>query len=217
MPPQTPDSALKQVGQALAAAFIPARCAGCDAPGAWLCVACRSALEPRSLAAGRLPVRAAGTYEGPLQRAIQRCKYRDERALADELGRLLAALIAADLALGRRVDAVVPVALHPARVRERGYDQAALLAAAAARRTGLPLVAALHRIRHTRPQVDLDRAERARNVEGAFVAEAGSLRGLHVALIDDVATTGATLGAAAGAARAAGARGVRAYVVAVDE
>jgi predicted amidophosphoribosyltransferase len=75
----------------------------------------------------------------------------------------------------------------------------------------------LHRIRQGRPQVELDRAARAGNIRGAFVAEARALAGLRVALVDDVTTTGATLADAAAAARAAGARRVRAYVVAVEE
>ena len=112
---------------------------------------------------------------------------------------------------------VVPVPLHRSRAAARGYDQAFLLAHAVAARTGLPLRTALHRIRGGRPQVELDRVARAANIPGAFVAEAGSLRGLRVALVDDVATTGATLMDAAAAARAAGARTVRAYVVAVEE
>lgn len=208
---------VRQIGRALAAALVPPRCAGCDAPGSWLCLDCRDALEPKSVRAGSLAIRAAGAYEGPLRRAIQRCKYREERGLAEELGELVADLLAADLALGARIDAIVPIPLHPSRVRARGYDQAALLAAAIARRTELPLLPALHRIRHTRPQVELDRTERARNVDGAFVSAAGSLRGVRIALIDDVTTTGATICAAARAARAAGARGIRAYVVAADE
>jgi len=203
--------------RALADALVPPRCAGCDAPGSWLCVACRDSVEARTVRAGTLPIRAGGAYEGPLRRAIHRCKYRDERGLSAELGDLLAALVAEDLALGVTIDAVVPVPLHRSRVRARGYDQTALLAARVAYRVALPLVPALHRIRPTRPQVELDRAQRARNVEGAFVAEARSLRGLRVALVDDVTTTGATLTAAAKAARSAGARAVRAYVVAVDE
>lgn len=207
----------RSVANAGAAALVPPRCAGCDAPGSWLCLDCREAIEPMATDAGALRIRAAGAYEGGLRRAIQRCKYRDERALAGDLGELVAALVASDLALGARIDAIVPVPLHRDRVRARGYDQAALLAAAVARRTGLPAVPALHRIRHTRPQVELDRAERARNVDGAFVAEAGSLRALRVALIDDVATTGATLRSASRAARSAGARHVSAYVVAIDE
>ena len=207
---------LRSVADVGAAALVPPRCAGCDAPGSWLCVGCRDGIEPAATAAG-VRIRAAGAYEGALRLAVQRCKYRDERGLAEDLAGLVAALVARDLALGARIDAVVPVPLHRDRVRARGYDQAALLAAGIARRTGLPLVAALHRIRRTRPQVELDRSDRARNVDGAFVAEAGSLRGLRVALVDDVATTGATLRSASRAARAAGARAVRAYVVAIDE
>lgn len=207
----------RAVGVACAAALVPPRCAGCDAAGSWLCPECRHALEPRSFRAGGLSFHAAGAYEGPLRLAIQRCKYRDERALTQELGDLVAGLVATDIALGTRIDALVPVPLHRERVRARGYDQAALLGARVADRTGLPVIAALHRIRHTRPQVELDRTERARNVDGAFVSEAGSLRGLRVAVVDDVTTTGATCRAAALAVRAAGARGVRAYLVAVDE
>jgi predicted amidophosphoribosyltransferase len=109
------------------------------------------------------------------------------------------------------------VPLHPERARTRGYDQTALLAEAVARATGLPFLPALRRIRHAPPQVELDRAERARNVEGAFVGCAGSLSGLRVAVIDDVATTGSTCAAVATTARACGARSVRAYVVAIDE
>jgi predicted amidophosphoribosyltransferase len=115
------------------------------------------------------------------------------------------------------VDVVVPVPLHRSRAAARGYDQAALLAHAVGAHAGLPLRPALHRVRAGRPQVELDRVARAANIRGAFVAEAGSLRGLRVALVDDVATTGATLVDAAAAARAAGARSVRGYVVAVEE
>ncbi len=152
-----------------------------------------------------------------MRRALHRFKYEGERGLAAELGALVAARVAADLAIGTALDVVVPAVLHPARARLRGYDQAALLAAEVARLVDLPLRAPLRRVRLSRPQVELDRAARAENVRGAFIAEAGSLRGLRVALIDDVATTGATLAAASGALRTAGAREVRAYVVALDE
>ena len=193
--------------------LLAPRCAGCDAPGAWLCLDCRDACEPER----RGRINAAGTYGGPLRRAIHRFKYGGERALASELGALVAARVAADLARGVALDVVVPAVSHLARVRERGYDQAALLAAHVAVRCGLPLRAPLRRVRGGVAQVDLDRSARARNVRGAFIAEAGSLRGLRVALVDDVATTGATLAAATGAIRAAGAREVRAYVIALDE
>jgi ComF family protein len=192
--------------------LLAPRCAGCDTPGAWLCLACREACEPER----RGRVHAAGTYGGPLRRAIHRFKYDGERALAAELGALVAARVAHDLARGGVVDVVVPVVTHDTRARERGYDHAALLATEVAARAGLPLRAPLRRIRGSKAQVDLDRAARASNVRGAFVAEAGALRGLRVALVDDVVTTGATVAAASGAVRAAGAREVRAYVVALD-
>jgi predicted amidophosphoribosyltransferase len=114
-------------------------------------------------------------------------------------------------------NAVVPVTLDRARALARGYDHAALRAAAVRDQVALPLRPALHRIRADEPQVRLDRRSRASNARTAFVAGSSSLRGLSVALVDDVATTGATLLDAAAAARAAGVRGVPAYVVAVDE
>jgi ComF family protein len=196
--------------------LLAPRCAGCGQPGSWFCVGCRDQCEPVAHD-GRLPIRAAGAHAGPLRIAVRRLKYGGEPGLADDLGGLVALELARDLARGTRVDAVVPVPLHRSRAASRGYDQAALLAQAVASRTGLPLRPALHRIRGGRPQVELDQVARAANIRGAFVAEAGSLRGLRVAVVDDVATTGATLMDAAAAARAAGARAVRAYVVAVEE
>ncbi|MSQ37626.1 MAG: ComF family protein [Chloroflexi bacterium] len=198
--------------------FVPPRCAGCDAPGSWLCIACRDGCEPVQVRAGNLVVRAAGSHAGPLRDAIHRLKYRDERGIATELGGLVAERMAADLAVGAVLDAVVPAALHPARAVARGYDQARLLADAVAERTGLPVIPALRRVRPGTPQVRLDRAAREANLRGAFVpVTRHALRGLRVALIDDVTTTGATLRAAAAATRAAGARSVTGYVVAVDE
>ena len=193
--------------------LLAPRCAGCDEPGAWFCVSCRDLCEP--VRRGRL--HAAASYGGAIARAIHRFKYRGERALAQELGALVASCVARDLATGTELDAVVPAVLHRGRARERGYDQAHLLADVVARETGLPVRAALHRVRAARPQATLDRARRVENVRGAFISEAGSLRGLRVALIDDVVTTGATLAAASSALRAAGAREVRMYVVAIDE
>jgi ComF family protein len=192
------------------------RCAGCDEPGSWFCVGCRDECEPVRHE-GRLALRAAGAHAGPLRAAVHRLKYGGEPALANDLGALVALELARDLADGVIVDAIVPVPLHRSRAIARGYDQAALLAEVVAAGTGLPLRPALHRVRSGRPQVELDRTARAANVRGAFVAEAGSLSRLRVALVDDVATTGATLPDAAAAARAAGARSVRAYIVAVEE
>ena len=114
---------------------------------------------------------------------------------------------------------MVPVPLHPARLAERGYNQAALLAGGAAAELGCPLHArALARTRHTPQQARLSRSERLDNVIGAFrvrsVSEAAALRGRAVVLVDDVATTGATLSACAAALRAGGAASVTALVIA---
>ncbi len=202
---------------ALRDVLVPPRCAGCGAAGSWYCVACRDGSEPIVRRMGALVLTAAGAHEGPLRDAIHRLKYGNEPGLAAELGSLVAGRIAADLAHGVRLDALVPVRAHPRRERERGYDQAIALAAVAAASVGIPPRSAVHRLRSGPAQATLGQAERRANVHGAFAGVAGSLRGLHVGLIDDVATTGATLLDAAAAARACGASGVRAYVVAFEE
>jgi ComF family protein len=201
------------VAGALADLVLASRCAGCGEAGSWFCVACRDLCDPITLP-GPLRVRGAGSYGGALRDAIHRLKYGGERGLAAELGALVAAELARDLARGALCDALVPVVLHRSRAVSRGYDQARLLAAAVSVRTGLPVRVALHRTRHGRPQVELDRRARAANVRRAFLAEAGSLRGLRVALIDDVVTTGATLAASATALLEAGAVAVSAITVA---
>jgi predicted amidophosphoribosyltransferase len=197
--------------------LVPPRCAGCGQGGSWYCVGCRDGSDPIVRRFGAVPLVAAGAHEGPLREAIHRLKYLAEPGLAAELGALIAARVAADLAHGIQLDALVPVRLHPARERARGYDRARALAIVAALLTGVPLRPAIHRLRSGPAQATLGQQERRANGKGAFAGIAGSLRGLRVALIDDVATTGATLLDAAAAARACGARDVRAYVVAFEE
>lgn len=197
--------------------LVPPRCAGCGLSGSWFCFDCRDASDPITRRLGALALLAAGAHEGPLRDAIHRLKYGNEPGLAAELGALVAARVAADLARGVRLDALVPVRLHPRRERERGYDQARALVSVASRVTGVPVRAAVHRLRSGPAQATLGQRARQDNVRGAFAGVAGALRGLAVGLIDDVATTGATLLDAAAAARACGARDVRAYVVAFEE
>lgn len=144
---------------------------------------------------------------------MHRLKYGGEAVVADALGADLGAVVAGGLALGWRVDAIVPVPLAVGRARQRGYDQAELLARAAERVCGAPRRRLLRRVRDTRSQVGLGRAERAANVRGAFAAQRA---GGSVVLVDDVATTGSTLAECARALRAAGARDVRAVVVALE-
>jgi ComF family protein len=177
---------------------VPPGCARCGLPGPLeTCGACLA--DPPAFDA----LATGGLFGGPLADAIHRLKYRDRPALARPLGTWLAGR--ARLPPGA---AVLSVPLGRRRRISRGYDQAALLAAAVARAARLPrLRGALRRTRETSPQVGRHRAERARNVAGAFAASP-RVRGRDLVLVDDVVTTGATADACCAALKAAGARSV---------
>ena len=124
-------------------------------------------------------------------------------------------MLAQGLAEAPRPAALVPVPLHHRRLRQRGYDQALELARPLARALDLPLLAGhLQRHRATVPQSELDAAARRRNVRGAFGVADGTALPRHVALVDDVMTTGATLAEAARALRRAGVSRVDLWVAA---
>ena len=146
----------------------------------------------------------------PLAAAVHALKFRGRRGVAAVLGARLAE--AHSFAPGALV---VPVPLHPSRLRARGYNQALLLARPLARRRGLPLnPRVLVRLRPTPAQSSLGAAHRAVNLDGAFaVREPARVRGRRVALVDDVLTTGATAHACAVALLDAGATGVDVYTV----
>jgi ComF family protein len=189
-----------------------AGCVGCarlfvGLPAGSSCEECRRSPPPFQWA------RAVGAYRDGLRAAIHALKFRGRVAVAAPLAALLAERGAAAAA---SADAVVPVPLHPVRLAERGFNQAELLAAPCARAWARPLVTgALVRTRPTRPQTELDAAERGANVAGAFaVRRPAALAGLRVLLIDDVLTTGATARAAARALREAGAATVGVLVLA---
>ena len=149
--------------------------------------------------------RSAFVHSGPLARAIHRFKYESHSGLAIPLARTLAGEATAWLGRISPSPTLVPIPLHRGRLMRRGYDQAALLARALARRTRLGLhPTLLRRVRATRRQVGLTEAERTENLRGAF-AVAGKLPRGPVVLVDDVLTTGATARAAADALRDAGA------------
>jgi ComF family protein len=158
---------------------------------------------------------AAFTYGGAIATAITRLKYERRPDLARPLADLLWTAVA-EHAGARRAEVVVPVPLHPVRLVERGFNQAALLAGPIARHLGVPLVArALARSRDTGRQALLDREGRLANMRGAITArKARRVVGRRVLLVDDVRTTGATLEACAAALREAGARLVVTAVVA---
>jgi ComF family protein len=214
--------ALRRLGACVVEYLLPQRCPGCGAPAPaerLLCERCREniprvsfALCARCLASGREPVGCAvhagfevwpaWLYDERAAAVVQALKFGARTALAGDLARELAR------ALPRTpCDLVAALPLHRVRRRERGYDQAALLAEALGGALGVPRAAgALIRARATRPQTGLDAAGRRRNLRGAFRAPApAELRGRRVLLVDDVITTGATFEAALAALADAGA------------
>jgi ComF family protein len=192
-------------------------CAVCGAPfpgldGTLPCDACRRAPPPYAFA------RAVGAYRDGLRAAIHALKYGRRPVVATPLGRLLAARAPAALPVpaGEWAEGLVPVPLHPARLAERGFNQAELLAAPCGAGWRVPVLArALARIRPTRPQTELDADARRANVRDAFaVPRPADVAGRRLLLVDDVLTTGATAGAAARALREAGAAAVGVVILA---
>lgn len=158
---------------------------------------------------------ALADYGYPWDGLLGAFKFRDALDLLPALSARLAERIQAARA-DQGLDAVLPIPLADARLRERGYDQTALLAHALGRRLRLPCIAALRRVIDTPHQTGLTRDARRANLRGAFVIDplAMPLAGQRVALVDDVLTTGATLGEAAQMLRAAGVAELRVWVVA---
>ena len=150
---------------------------------------------------------AAWRYAYPVDRLVQALKFHGRLALASLFADVLASLV-------KRVDVVVPMPLHPARLTERGFNQAAEIARHLTGKlgTGFALQGA-SRIRRTLPQTNLPLAERARNVRGAFACTL-DLTGARIAVVDDVMTTGATLGELAKVLKRSGAARVENWVVA---
>ena len=214
--------------RALDAAF-PGCCVGCGEEGAVLCRACGSAVDARLEASAGVPIGLPGDlpepllqlewcapFRGVVRDALHAIKYGGETRVAEPLGAGLARRWAR---VGVGATVVVHVPVHADRARTRGYDQAALIAAVAARHLELPHVAALERVRATIAQFDLDRDARATNVTGAFRVrpdrrDAAAVTGRWALLVDDVTTTGATLAACATALEDAGAMAVSAITVA---
>jgi ComF family protein len=172
------------------------------------------AFESRAFACICCPWR----FEFPVDELVRALKFRGERTYARLLGTLLARermQIAPGVESAPLPDLVVPVPLHPRRLRERGYNQAAELARFAARSLALPLdLSLLRRTRATKGQTDLSALERTVNVAAAFASTRRLLHAPRVALVDDVVTTGSTVRAAAAALQAAGAGAVELWVVA---
>lgn len=221
--------------------LFPRWCVGCGREGAYICADCQRSLTVisspvcsrcgRPLAAktfspecpgcsGRLifidSIRAPFLFEGVMRKAIHDFKYRNLRALGIELAELMHNYFRKNPVPG---NVIIPLPLHPRRLRERGYNQSALLARDLGKLNGLPVVEdVLIRNTYTVPQARSSGVdERQRNVTGAFTCSDERLRGTQVILIDDVSTSGATLNACANVLKSAGATEVRGLVLALEQ
>ena len=207
--------------------LLPPACAGCRSFGHLFCETCRLSLRPASHPADRFFAPDTGVvvgrdlrlgtsafiYEGAIRRALQALKYgragRVARPLAQAAAPSLLQLLDQTGPL-----VAVPVPLHVERQRERGYNQALLLAVELGRGARLEVRDVLVRGRGTVKQHKLDRAGRLRNLEGAFSLRDGRRPPTRVLLIDDIMTTSATLESCAGALVAAGAEEVYGFTIA---
>ena len=215
---------------------FPPRCANCQRAGERLCALCRSQIEyladpicqycgyplddtpttgecsqcRRTLFPGN-GLRSLAFHSGPLRKAIHAFKYRNSTPLSE----ILAGLMARRWPAGLPSDAILmPVPLSSDRRRERGFNQAEVLARQLGGYRRIPIsIGGLQRVRSTPSQVGLNGAQRRQNVVGAFSADPFQVKNLELILIDDVCTTGATLGACADVLLQAGAAQVWAYTL----
>lgn len=208
-------------------ALLPPACAACGRVGGVLCPRCRAAFRSPADAADRFIGSDAGVvlgqavtvalaalaYEGPVRRALGRLKYAGAARLAEPLAQAALPTLERLIALSGPAT-LVPVPVHPARQRERGYNQAALLAGAVARRSGLPQAEPLGRSRETARQHHLDRAARLANLRDAFAMKPGARAPPVAIVMDDILTTSATMEACAAALREGGASAVYGLAIA---
>jgi ComF family protein len=206
--------------------LFPSRCVSCHRVGESICSRCLSSIRfvsppfcPRCSRTLRVQgepcfhcltwplhlthIRAVAYHEGALRKAIHALKYGRRSDLAAPLAVLLQQHL---LRSALKVDLITAVPLHPERERDRGYNQADLLARELAPRVALPYKGGLERIRATQDQIGLDAAARHENMREAFAADPTAFRGCRVLIVDDVCTTGATLDACAAALHSQGAR-----------
>lgn len=193
---------------------IPDPCPGCALPlpsgqaaGTGPCPACRRGRPLDGIAV------AATAYAFPVDALVQQLKFGGRQPVAPVLGALLARAVRERYGADRLPEAIVPVPLHARRLRERGFNQATLIARAASRALRVPVLAnAVQRPRETTAQSGLDLRRRRRNLQDAFVVTAPLPA--HVAIVDDVVTSGSTVASLAGALSRAGATRIDAWAVA---
>lgn len=199
-------TAIRQLATSALDLLLPRRCAGCGREGAFLCDRC-IAETPRAAdttGVGLQLVLAPFEMKGAARKAVHRLKYNGVRGLAAPMGAAMAQHLRRH---GVAPDLIVPVPLHRSRQRERGYNQAELLAREVGRWLNVPVDAGLlARTESAGPQArSASREEREANVAGAFKAQREVI-GKSIVVVDDVTTTGATLQSCAATLRQAGAR-----------
>ena len=211
---------------------FPRECFGCGREGEWLCSACFDSVKffqtapcflcnRESFFGGACPecqtatgideIIVATTYEKSVAgKIVEQYKYNFLESAGEILVRLLVKQICQQGAAMRFAGAtLMPIPLHPRRLAERGYNQAAAIAAGLAQRFGCQVDEnLLKRIKYTRQQAKLDRAERRQNIKEAFAVNCSGLMPETVVLVDDVLTTGATFAEAACVLKSAGVKRV---------
>jgi ComF family protein len=208
--------------------LLPPACAGCGRSGELLCRRCLAGVAAPSRAEDRFVAADAGVvigdaftlaiaafaHGGPARRALAALKYSGASRLAPVLARSALPALEPLLAVSGHA-ALVPVPVHPERLRERGYNQAWLIARALGAMTDLPCRDLLARSRPTTKQHRLDRAARLANLRDAFAVRPDALSLPDIVIVvDDIVTTTATLEACASVLRLAGVRDVYGFAVA---
>lgn len=207
--------------------LLPPACAGCGRFGDLICPACTASFRPAGMPDDRFAAPDAGmvigdalslavaayAHTGALRRALQRLKYGGSGRIAAPLARAAAPALQSLTTVCGPLP-LVPVPVHAARMRQRGYNQAALLAAALGGASGLPVLDLLQRHRATVRQHGLGKAARLHNLQGAFALRDGARPPPAVILVDDILTTSATLEACAQVLQAAGAAAVYGFAIA---
>lgn len=206
---------------------LPPACAGCGDFGVLLCARCLADFRAPADPSGRFVVADGGivvgehviaamtafAYDGAIRRVLQRVKYAGTARVAEALARASLPALRVLLTVSGPAT-LVPVPLHPARLRERGFNQAALLSGALADGAAVPTANLLVRHRATAKQHGLDRTARIRNLAGAFGVADERTRPPTVVIVDDILTTSATMESCAIILRAAGCQCVYGFALA---
>jgi ComF family protein len=186
--------------------LFPPRCEICKKMGKE--ILCSECMRQIKFMRPQMGVICATAYVGIMREALHCLKFKKRKKLVNPLGVLLVNYLSAlpnfDV---REIDLIVPIPLHPRRLRQRGFNQSQLLANAVSKYFGVPEKESLLRIRDTKPPFDLSRKERLLNIVGAFkVSNPSFVSNKRVLLVDDIYTTGATMTEGIKVLKAAGAK-----------